>query len=262
MNIAEYHSGEGVSRSDLRLILRSPAHYKAAKEAPQEETKAMLIGSAFHCLTLEPELFPRRYVVAPDGLDRRTKEGKEAWASFESEAAGKKVLKQEDYEAAEKMAQAIQEHPLGGRLVNGGEAEKSVFWETSTGNGQVLCKCRPDYIKALRGSTVIVDLKSTEDARPEAFGKSSWNYGYHMQAAFYMDGLSATLGPVGAFLFIVVEKHPPYAVAVYQASDQMIDAGRKQYMNALEVYAECTAKDVWPAYPQEIQELWLPGWAV
>ena len=32
---------------------------------------------------------------------------------------------------------------------------------------------------------MVIDVKTTSDASPEGFGKSSWNLGYHVQAAFY-----------------------------------------------------------------------------
>ncbi len=95
IGIEEYHAGPGVSKSDLDLIARSPAHYRAQKAAPREATPAMIIGSAFHTATLEPEKFDLEFAVAPEGIDRRTKAGKEEWAAFEAASAGKTVLKAE-----------------------------------------------------------------------------------------------------------------------------------------------------------------------
>lgn len=260
--IEEYHSGPGISKSALDQIARSPAHYMAYKAAPQEPTPAMLLGSAFHAAVLDPGEFDARYCVAPEGIDRRTKVGKEAWAEFEYEANGKEILKPDIMCTVRGMAQSVAAHPLARPLVAGGMAEQSIFWEPSIVEG-VLSKCRPDYIKQLSdGRYVVVDLKSTDDARPFAFERSAWIYRYYVQSAYYWDGCTEAFGHApDAFLFIAVEKTPPYAVAVYEASMEMLDAGREEYFRNLRAYKECMDSGIWPAYPVEIQKLLPPRWA-
>lgn len=258
----EYHSGEGISKSNLDLIARSPAHYMAAMTAAREPTPAMVMGSAFHTAVLEPEKFDEMYCIAPEGIDRRTKAGKEAWAAFEFENAGKDVLKADVMEAISGMKSAVLAHPLARPLVQGGRAELSVYWQSSIVEG-VLSKCRPDFVKDLEDDRyVLVDLKSTEDARPWAFERSAWSYRYHVQAAYYWDGCTDAFGHApDTFVFIAVEKAPPYAVAIYEASMEMLNAGREEYYRNLRVYKECLDTGEWPAYPVEIQKLLPPGWA-
>ena len=78
----EYHSGEGVSKSDLDLLHTCPAKYRYRKDNPDDnETPAMLFGSMVHKLILEPEDFEREYAVAPE-CDRRTKAGKAIFDEF------------------------------------------------------------------------------------------------------------------------------------------------------------------------------------
>ena len=62
------------------------------------------------------------------------------------------------------------------------------------------------------------------------------------------------------FFWVAVEKDAPYAVAVYEATDAMIEHGRREYRKAIELYLECATYDVWPAYSQQIQTLDLPAW--
>lgn len=64
MPAAEYHAAPAASKSDLDKIARSPAHYRAYKENPPEQTKAMALGTAFHTLVLEPEKFSGDYCLA------------------------------------------------------------------------------------------------------------------------------------------------------------------------------------------------------
>ena len=91
----------------------------------------------------------------------------------------------------------------------------------------ILCRCRPDF---WREDDIIVDVKTTEDASPEEFSRSLAKWRYHVQAPFYMDGIELATGrrPKG-FVFLVVEKKPPYAVAAYTLDPESIELGRSEY---------------------------------
>ena len=105
----EYHKGPGLSSSDLKLLARSPLHYKTAKAIPPKETDAMRLGTAVHCAVLEPDRFEKEYAAAPEAIDRRTKAGKAHWA--ELEATGKVVLSGEDAQMVRGMADSVRRHP-------------------------------------------------------------------------------------------------------------------------------------------------------
>ena len=79
---AAYHGGEGTSKSGLDIVHRSLMHFKAARDAandntPREPTPAQAFGSAFHSIVLEPHLFVRDYCLAlrrsdvPQAIDER-----------------------------------------------------------------------------------------------------------------------------------------------------------------------------------------------
>ena len=94
---------------------------------------------------------------------------------------------------------------------------------------------------------LIVDLKSTEDASAAGFSRSCANYRYHVQAAYYLDIANAVMDRrFTAFVFIAVEKSPPYQVAVYHADYEMIMAGRMEYRRLVDLYHECRVFDHWP----------------
>lgn len=63
---AEYHGGPGSSKSFLDLVARSPLHAKYAREHANDNqpTTAQAIGTAFHTLVLEPEVFVKEYCLA------------------------------------------------------------------------------------------------------------------------------------------------------------------------------------------------------
>jgi exodeoxyribonuclease VIII len=254
---AEYHASPEVSKSGLDLVHRSPLHFWNRYLNPdriiEPPTEAMVLGSALHTRVLEPHLFDDEYAVAPH-CDRRTKEGKMIWADFEQEAAGKALLKAEDAARIEAMAEAVRNHRAAKFLLTmPGKAEQSYFW-TDDATGE-RCKCRPDWHSA--DGRIIVDVKTTEDGSPSKFLRSSvLGWRYHVQAAFYMQGLPEA----EVFLFLVVEKKPPFAVAVYSLPPKLIERGLEEAKADLHLIASCRAASLWPSYSEEIEELPLPRW--
>lgn len=264
---AAYHAHPAVGSSGLKLIGRSPLHYWAAYVDParvrKEPTPAMKTGTAWHAAIFEPEAFAEDYVEIPEGLDRRTKEGKALWA--ELEASGKEPLTTEGLAQITAMVAAAKRHPAVRVLFEqNGVAEQSMFWtDAETG---VRCKIRPDYAVLpckLFPHGLVVDGKTTEDASPVDFPRSAWNWEMHTQAAFYVDGFMQVLGTKQppAFIWLAQEKAAPYATAVYSAAEDLLAYGRKLYAPHLRALAGCQASGTWPGYPTTVAPLVLPAWA-
>jgi exodeoxyribonuclease VIII len=110
-------------------------------------------------------------------------------------------------------------------------------------------------------SGIIPDLKSCLDASPEEFAKTIFNMDYHIQAAMYVDGLKANNIDAKVFVFVAVEKEPPFAVGVYVLDNDYIEIGRQQYKKALQILAQCIKDNKYPAYSEDIVELKPPRWA-
>ncbi len=262
-----YHLAElGVaSVSALRWIGRSPLHYRTwVESAGREETDALRIGRAVHCLLLEPARFDFEYAIMPDNLGDpgtghfRTKEAKarrDAWIAARN---GAPLLAEAEVRQVRGMCESVLRHPKARLLLEGGLSELTLKWKDArTG---VACKGRIDHY--VQDISVATDLKSCEDASAEGFGQSAQRYRYHQQAAFYLDGLAALEGPsVGhEFAFVAVEKTPPYACAVHQFDEAAIRLGRETNARRLATLAKCLATNTWPGLPQEISRLSL-SWA-
>jgi hypothetical protein len=262
MDNTEYHELPAISKSHLDQINRSPLHYWSRyvdpNRQPMQPTAAMELGTAVHMAVLEPELFLETYATAP-GLSKTTKAGKEAWA--EAEASGKKLLKPDELDQIDCMHQALLSHP-GARkaLKSQGQAEQSFI--TKDPGTDLEIKCRPDY---LTDSGLVIDLKTTTDASLDAFSKSTANFRYYVQAAWYLHVLEVATGqrPKG-FVFLAVEKTAPYAVQVFKASPDLITMGLDQAFADLARIAECKRiypeDQPWPGYPETATVLNLPPW--
>ncbi len=252
----DYHRHKAISKSKLDLIEKSPAHYWARYEDPNREepepTKAMVIGSAFHTYVLEHEKFSSEYVVAPS-FNKRTKQGKEDFAAFVEQSKGKTALLPEEMDKIIKMAQSVRNHPSASKLLElKGKAEQTFMWKDNFTNLE--CKCRPDWHLPEQG--LVVDLKTTEDASPDGFSRSIHKFRYHCQSAWYLRGTPEA----EAFIFIAVEKTPPFAVVCYQADAAMVAAGQRAVDKNLNLLASCMRVNVWPSYSSTIETLSLPRW--
>lgn len=267
---ADYHTKElgMVSKGALDRVLRSPAHYLAWVDGIEEpDAPPFRFGRALHMRTLEPARFAATYLLEPAfGPCRKTdactseaaKENKTRRDAWRLEHAGATILDGETGAATLGMIESIANHPLARPLLEGGEAEMTLRWECpDTG---LACKARPDFFR--EDIHTPIDLKSAADASPDAFARSVANFGYNRQEAHYTSGFEALEEPVDHFPFIVVEKAAPYAVAVYVLDEEAITQGRKQIYAAKRVLAECLESGRWPGYPDRIQRLSLPRWAL
>lgn len=261
MDITAYHADPAVSKSHLDQIARSPLHYWSRyvdpDRVPEEPSAAMRLGSALHGLVLEPELFDAQFITAP-AVDRRTKAGKADWDAFTAEAGKRTVLTVDERVQVSRMAEQIWCHKAAAYLLNqDGKAEQTIKWmDVETG---LECKCRPDWM--INHGQILVDLKTTEDASPAGFQRSLASWRYHVQAAWYMRGVRMGIAAdPEQFIFICVEKKPPYAVAVYASTPLVITAGARIADRDLQRLAECRATGSWPSYSDQIETIDLPKW--
>lgn len=252
LSAADYHADRSaVSKSWLDRIDRSPAHLKAYLDGYREDTPALTLGRLVHTAVLEPDLLTAEFVTPPVGINRRTNAGKAEYAEWEAANATKTVVTADQWTLALAMRDSVRQHRAAKALITTGDAEQTVVWQNiETGE---LCKARADWLR----ENVIVDVKTTQDARPAAFARSIANYAYDRQVAHYGEGFD-----LDRFVFIAVEKDPPYACAVYAADEIIRARGKRSRDRNLRTYAECRAADTWPAYPDVIHTIELPRWAL
>ncbi|HTJ17769.1 MAG TPA: PD-(D/E)XK nuclease-like domain-containing protein [Steroidobacteraceae bacterium] len=257
-----------VSKTALDKIHRSPAHYKAWLDGTdaEESSEALEFGAAFHCALLEPDRFAAEYAIAPDfgdtrKTDKTTKEDAKANKTRRDEwrtaNAGKQPLDAFDANCIAGMVAAVRQHPLAGKMIRDGVSELTLKWRDSeTG---LTCKSRLD--RYVEGHAMILDAKSTLDARWEAFRKDIAKWRYHVQDALYRSAAVELGIPVQYFVFLACEKLPPYAVATYTLDADGIGRGYSAARADIDLLATCVRDNVWPGYPVGIKEIELPPWA-
>lgn len=259
MTEREYRTHPAISRSELFKIGESPEKFKYYKEHPEPSTPALIFGQLFHAMILQPETVDEQFAVAPN-VDRRTKAGKEAFAEFEQASQSKTVVTADMFNQASEMCEALKQNEFVEKLLNG-EKEIPFFWTDDLTAEP--CKCRVDCLTELGDSLVIVDLKTTENAETEAFMRSAVKYGYDFQAAMYGKGVEVNTGKKPIFVFIAIEKKPPYAVNILQADDLIVRRGYDLFREYIGIYHDCKTTGNWYGYlgkMNQINNLALPAY--
>lgn len=109
-------------------------------------------------------------------------------------------------------------------------------------------------------NTVMLDLKTCEDASSEGFSKSFMSFGYWMQASHYLAMARKSGLPVKRFIFIAVEKNPPFSVALYELDEESLKKADLIRHRLLETLSDCIARNEFPAYQKGVTPLTLPHW--
>ena len=256
----DYHNGEGVSKSNLDDIAKCPAIYQWKKKAPEceEKKQALNMGTALHCLLLEPDEFDKRFIV-PESINRRTNTGKDEFKKMVELAAinNQLLITSEERDKLLLMRNSIFAHPTAKKLLEmEGYYESSIYWIDD--ETQILCKIRPDKFVMNEKTSMIIDIKKTNDI--ENFGKSIELYRYHVQDAMYCEGYKKQFGIFPHFVFIAVSETIDcgrYPVRVFVLDDYDKEIGYQLFRRDLNSYAECIKNNTWHGF-EVIQR---PDWA-
>ena len=184
------------------------------------ESEALLVGSAFHAMMLEPDKFGELYAFEPQ-MDKRTKEGKEYITAWKEE--NKDIPNHIPSKFANMlfgMQDSLKAHPRYIDLTSNkdlSECETIKLFELHDAK----CKAKIDYYDTKEN--FILDIKTCNSVKMDNIIESIKKYMYGVQAAFYLDGLKAH-----KFYFVFIEKKEPYDVVIIDFISGLED-GRKAY---------------------------------
>ena len=266
----EYHRTRGLSSSALAYAAESMAKYRCYLNGGIKfESRSLDLGSAVHLMLESSDAFYEAYQVRPEGLDKRTKAGKEAFAELESN--GKIVLDREQWDAVHTIQEQAEnsDDALIQMVINSdGQNESSVFWDEE----EMIMKCRPDRLIQPNeedcemlcnrfpslfdvpfGIRICVDFKtSSRRIDPKGFGYSCRDYQYPLKASHYLAGTQAD-----AFLWVVLETVPPYGITRYFLSNPTRRSQETLRLSLIQRIKECEASCIWPGMTLTDQETLL-----
>ena len=269
MTETEYRQAEGLSGNSLKWLFKSPAHYLHNKLNPKEPTPAQIFGTLCHKAVLQFDDFFNDYAIFDenelidwslcrnkDGSESKVKRNTEYYkgeiAKFHVDNAGKILITNDDYTKAINIRKAVQNSKSAMGYLQGGVAEKAIFWDY----GGVKCKGLLDKV-----NNAIIDIKTTVNAQPYAFAKTIFDNGYHLQLSHYQLGYKILYGKELPVVFIAIESEPPFGLGVYRMSQDALDLGLATNESLYKTYAECEKTGIWTAYRDSVEEIDLPLYA-
>lgn len=250
-----YHADSALGRSvaqKMRTTCPERVRYEMGK--PSESTPALINGSMIHSGALEPHKLDKEFQCKPleiDGNSPRTNAYKESFAQMEADNPSVTFVPYGDYCNNKEVIASVSEHPLLKELIYDSDSkiEHTGFFEFEG----VACKVRPDLYNTKTGR--VVDLKTTQDGSEHGFAKSVRQYGYLFQAAWYMTALRQMGERPKDFVFLCVEKSPPYLTSCYTLDNNDIEREVPNVIDAIRLYGECLKTDTWPGYGDDIKTL-------
>ncbi len=218
---------------DLKRLDTSPAHYLAALQNPSDSSRFQF-GRLVHQTLLGGP---------PSAVWDGERRGN-AWKEFKEANAHRDISTKAEVEKATRIANAVITHPIASQFLDG-KMEVPVEWK------QYGRKCATRGIDVL-GRTFIADLKTTSTVRPYQFLRGAERYGYHAQLAMYLDAAASIGHRVEEAYVIAVETEPPYDVAVFRLTQNILEQGRRKVRLWFEMLRACEESNEWPGHTQSI----------
>lgn len=207
----DYFALDAVDQTSLKKMLVSPLAYSDYLTGEHKYSSALEFGKAAHSMVLGSG--PQ--VVAKPNL--RTKEGKALRDRLVEQYGADDIvwLSADDVEKVQAMRDMV------GDFFTKLDGQPEVAMIAADPDTGLLIKGKADWLPSTPdpdGVLRIRDYKTTVKS-PDEFERSCWQYGYHIQAAFYMRLYRLTMpeykGPLG-FEFVVQEKNPPFDWRVWR----------------------------------------------
>lgn len=250
----DYHACRALSNSRIGPLTHSVAHYlEAQRETVSMSDRAgypLLLGSLVHAACFDEH---------------------DEWERLGLIARGEGPL-----DIARRCADSVRSHPAWRDLRSAAILESSFLFDLDEYpvpervDPELTClqgRCRPDML--LVGDGIIADLKtSSKPVSAHEWQRTIANWGYHRQAAWYVDGI-ARVWPeweCRRWLHVAVETRPPHLCAAYELAPPAIELGRDEYREAVGRLHEylLAPRERRPAlrgYNTAITEIDLPRWA-
>ena len=254
-----YLADESIGSSQLKTILDSPKDYKYSLMQPAKETASQTKGTLWHTYMLEREQYLEKHMIQPADWGPLTQNpGKKLWDEFKKKAKeeGKTPVKFKDASDLLLLDAEMNSHSTLNGILETHKAEVSFYSEL---NG-IKLKSREDLWCEETGT--VWDVKTTsKPVSNEQLEKTVFDNGYHFSAAHHMAVMKQAGFDVKQWGWIFVSTSTPCPhIVIRKASDELLQAGERDWIYTFEVLQECMKKNIWPGYDEEILEIGLPEW--
>lgn len=271
LSIEDYHANiSHISSTTLKFARKSLKAYQwyRAGKIPKPKAEHFDMGNAFEIALIDRHQWKDRVAILDDdmfvaeALAEATKQGKELTRpknsaiyqkrvkEFKAQNQGKNIINNVDgsasYTSIEEMLSSCYQDRVIQALIENVESNLSCFWTDP--DTKLNLKCRPDITQ--RKKNLIINIKTTKDGSPAGFSKDLVNFAYPFQAAVEIRGVIATgvMETVDMYLWVVVEKNPPYCATVYEFADDDRRAESDRLDYVLSRIQKAEAANKFPGY--------------
>ena len=237
-----------LSFSSLSRFAESPLSFVDYKLNRTYPTPAMVLGTLVHRRVLEPEEYEKTVHVWP------ARRAGQAWKDFQEQHSTGDIITATESDKIEAISASIKTHRMALHLLqqcHEFEMEVRFSHEGVPHRG---------FIDA-RGPGFIIDLKITQNVNARDLQRMIYERRYYMQAAIYMQGLSAMGYDVDDAYIIAVQSQRPFQVTCVRLPGHYIVRGHTEWMRLLDMWKS------WDGYPshshgtEDIIEIDAPTWA-
>lgn len=258
---ADYYADapNSVSHSEMEVFRESPRLYwgRFIKKLPdwqQEETDALEFGHLFED-TLYPPETGGPLVIPREVLSKSGARSGAAWEQFCEVNGGRRLIKAEQKAVLDAMVESVKKHTWARKLLIEINGKRQVAIRFKCPHTEVWRRAKLDH----KFKSAVVDLKTARSADAESFARDAIEYGYHRQADWYREGVHELTGYWLPFLFVVVQKTPPFTVNVFELPPRIAELGHLDNLDDLKRYKGCLESGIWePDGHGEILELPIP----
>lgn len=256
MPFDDYKADPSLNASTIKNFAVSSLRGADRAGRNSEPSAAMRLGTAFHARIELGDAFDG---VAVEVKGLKPGAVPKTWANAEADLEpGQIPLAEGQRIVVEKMHDAAMNHPSAGKLLRmPHDPELSVFWDDP--DLGIPCKARID--RWISQTSCVLDLKTTSDLTLSGLEKNVHNFGYHMQAAWYMRAACIMANALPEFLFVFVESSAPFDVVVSPLRTETVEQGWAECCRAAERWRRWRDTGEIEGISRSPLTLSLPRWA-
>lgn len=268
-NEAEYHKFFGLSQSELKNAKTSAYKYYFLKyvEPKDVDSKEADHGDLIHKSILEPHLLDKFItddeicrdilVERPEVKNVRATSEFKAWAK-EQAVKQKIIISSEKKKATEYMLERVYANVEARELLASPIKEKAILhYDDELG---IFMRGKFDIIS--NSELSVVDVKKCQSVTDQEFGKTIWNWEYHIQIWYYLRMAQKKLNQgIKTFKWIGVESNAPYECQVFVAHNEMVTAGEYMVKHYLEKIQHGYLKRNFDYEKKRQRQIMLPKYA-
>ena len=235
-SLVEKTGKEYLSYSSIKYALQDIALFELYMQGKlRKESEALTFGSAYDCLLFTPHEFDKTFHVMDDievlqeigGKNPRVTTKYKQWKAEQQKLGeGKTLLTIEDYQQCIDMITRLDDSKVLNIYLDG-DYQVEFLQKLDIGGEVIPFRGFLDCL----GDGFIADSKSSRSIK--GFRKDVMFFGYDIQAYLYTQAFG-----IKDFYWVVQEKAYPYLPAVYKASEETLDFGKRKVARALNIIKE------------------------